>query len=363
MMKKLLFTICWVTVGFCCLYLVNLTFFYNNNNVQSKFHKHHQQQQLLSILDDNNIENNNSSASSSYLVHTDQCIIPQMPLLHPDIRDHIQHYPNKHYHCIKSDIGDQIRRINYSSVFIPFELGPNCIVKDVVRIANDEDVKYGSMLIQGDQIQRPIHNFPNCDAVEVKCRIERNSELGIVYTRVIPLIPVKSPFKWNSIDSSYNQDPVTKVNILMIGIDAVSRLNLLRHMNLTAQFLVEHHFQSMLGHHKVGDNTLPNMFAMFLGEQQNEWGSRLSKNKKLDSLPFIFKHFSNAGYLTTYIEDYPNCGLFTFHGVKGFSGRQPTEYYLRPVNLLWNRNGLYDKMWCYGNKLEMEVRERETNNL
>src|SRR5699024_918893 len=55
-----------------------------------------------------------------------------------------------------------------------------------------------------------------------------------------------------------------------------------------------------------------------------------------------------------YIEDYPFCGLFTFHGMNGFV-QQPTEYYLRPVNLMVRYTGLYDDFRCYGNKLEMEV--------
>src|SRR5699024_7520656 len=102
-------------------------------------------------------------------------------------------------------------------------------------------------------------------------------------------------------------------------------------------------------------NTLPNLFAMFLGEQKRTWWAKLPSNRKLDSLPLIFKHYSNGGYLTTYIEDYPSCGLFTFHGVKGFAQQQPTEYYLRPVNLVLRLKGLYDHWWCHGNKLEMEV--------
>ena len=72
-----------------------------------------------------------------------------------------------------------------------------------------------------------------------------------------------------------------------------------------------------------------------------------------DRIPLIFKRFSRAGYLTTYIENMPKFGLWTYHQKNGFD-QQPTEYYVRPVNLR-----VYQELnhwFCYKERLEMEVR-------
>lgn len=52
----------------------------------------------------------------------------------------------------------------------------------------------------------------------------------------------------------------------------------------------------------------------------------------LDNCWFIWKNFSNAGYVTAYGEDYPSISTFNYRK-KGFYN-QPTDYYLRPFILV-----------------------------
>ncbi len=286
-----------------------------------------------------------SPALGDYLLHTSSCLIPRVPLFTEEVLPFYRptNSTSKDYHCANTSIVDQIVRLNATAVFIPSSLS-GCSAREVIRSGHNEDQTFGqswSSVKSGD-------NFPSSEAILVECA-------GGV-KKLLPLVPAKKPYQWDDVPHlERDQLPENPVNVLLIGIDAVSRLNLLRHMRRTAAFLDRHNFTSLLGHHKVGDNTMPNLFAMFTGLAKDTWWAQLPASRKLDSLPFIFKRFSNAGYLTTYIEDYPHCGLFTFHGVKGFSGRPPTEYYLRPVNLWLRRKSLYDHTWCTGGQLEMEV--------
>ncbi|KAI2804525.1 hypothetical protein BLOT_003511 [Blomia tropicalis] len=259
---------------------------------------------------------------NKYLVKTNQCTIVRRPLYDSETIKFIKKYKSKEFECNHRSLMDKIRRVNATTVYIP-SLLKGCQARLIERYILTDGAKFGTKKTD----LREFNDFENADAVQIEC----SGNLK----RVIPLIPFKQPLRWPNIPIVQSEYPNNfRPNVIMIGIDAVSRLNFLRHFPQSSTFMDSKRFQSMLGHHKVGDNTLPNLFAMFLGEQQSTWWKQLPWSKKLDSLPFIFKYFSNANYLTTYIEDYPYCGLFTFHGIEGFI-LQPTNYYLRPNHLTW----------------------------
>src|SRR5699024_3382814 len=110
-----------------------------------------------------------------------------------------------------------------------------------LRDASTEGVKYGQTF---DFHSQTTMNFPNSDAVEVRCR-------GIKPTRIIPLIPRKKPI-WRN-ESQPLPNLLNRTNILAIGIDSISRLNYLRHFIETHKFVRAHHFDGPLyGLHKIG---------------------------------------------------------------------------------------------------------------
>lgn len=141
-------------------------------------------------------------------------------------------------------------------------------------------------------------------------------------------------------------------NVLLLGLDSLSRLNFLRHLPLTAAFLERQGFQSMTGHHKVGENSFPNVLPMLTGRPGRDfYDSSVHWKIKFDDVPLIWKRFQRRGYLTTFLEDMPAYGFF--HSRGGFS-RQPTEYYSTPVNMaLWGQ--LYYQYTCYQEVVENEV--------
>ncbi|XP_063535717.1 uncharacterized protein LOC134745574 [Cydia strobilella] len=118
-------------------------------------------------------------------------------------------------------------------------------------------------------------------------------------------------------------------NILILGIDSVSRLNLHRTMPKTVAFLNTLGAIELLRYNKVGDNTFPNLIPLLLGKHVTELQETCWPNKKLtfDNCPFIWDRFQQAGFATAYGEDYANIGTFNYNK-RGFAG-SPTDYYLR----------------------------------
>lgn len=86
-------------------------------------------------------------------------------------------------------------------------------------------------------------------------------------------------------------------------------------------------------HFQIDDNTFPNIMAILVG-----YNSTLAFNTcqptvpgKLESCPFIWKDFRDAGYVTAYGEDEADISSFNYHKT-GFVV-PPTDFYLRPYML------------------------------
>lgn len=156
-----------------------------------------------------------------------------------------------------------------------------------------------------------------------------------------------------------NQNKKKKINILVIGVDSVSRLNLHRQLPKTVNFLKAQNAVEMLGYNKVGDNTFPNVVPILTGLSVEEltmlcWNN---SNTVFDECPFIWKNYKNHGYITGFGEDAANIGLFNYLMV-GFR-KQPTDFYLQSFNLAAEEEIGHEK-WlnaflCLGKRLNLEV--------
>ena len=129
-----------------------------------------------------------------------------------------------------------------------------------------------------------------------------------------------------------------KMNVLIIGIDALSNLQFKRVFPLTYIYLRDLLKGNLIfdNFNSNGENSYPNMMALFNGiatTDLNEYGFRSELNlyKKYDSdyqdsIPFIWNDFEDMGYLTMYQEDSPS--ISTFNLGKGFRF-YPTHLYGR----------------------------------
>lgn len=123
------------------------------------------------------------------------------------------------------------------------------------------------------------------------------------------------------------------LSVLFIGIDSVSRLNFIRSLPKTRSFMVANEWIELKGYNKIGDNTFPNLMAIFTGK--NESTAYKTCNPKvvgpLDKCNFIWNDFKRNGYITAYGEDSGSINTFNYEK-KGFK-KLPTDYYFRPYIL------------------------------
>ena len=146
-----------------------------------------------------------------------------------------------------------------------------------------------------------------------------------------------------------------RLNVYVIGIDSVSRLNFKRYMPGVQRYL-EGELQAipMQGLTKVGVNTFPNLLALLAGLNMDQLGQSLRKTP-FDRLPLMWKQFSALGYVTQYIEDEPEFGTFNYRK-KGFFAK-PTDHYARPLYLAIQKSKFVSSGGdiCMNDRLHLDV--------
>ncbi|XP_050036493.1 uncharacterized protein [Dermacentor andersoni] len=139
-----------------------------------------------------------------------------------------------------------------------------------------------------------------------------------------------------------------QLNVLIVGLDATSRLNFNRRMSRTRRFLVdERGAYEFLMYNKVGLNSVPNVMPLLTGVS-GEDVTRLFRGSYYDSVPAIWKVYKSLGYATMYLEEMPNWATFT--GTHGFK-EAPTDYYAHHMMLQMHYNTSDDR-WCMGSRLK-----------
>lgn len=150
------------------------------------------------------------------------------------------------------------------------------------------------------------------------------------------------------------------VSVLIIGIDAISRLNLYRHMPETVSFIKQNlNFVEMLGYNKIDDNTFPNLIPVLTGlsVEQLEKSCWPTQDSYFDNCSFIWNKYSSHGYRTMFAEDASWMGMFSLYK-RGFL-KQPTDYYTKTFdNVSENEIGRQRRSLnnlCIGVRLSFKV--------
>lgn len=91
-------------------------------------------------------------------------------------------------------------------------------------------------------------------------------------------------------------------NVLLIGIDSISRLNFIRSMPETFEFVSKGGWYDMKAFNKIGDNTFPNLNALLNGRNLSkmEEDCNWKKEGELEKCRFLWNEFNDAGYATAY---------------------------------------------------------------
>lgn len=131
--------------------------------------------------------------------------------------------------------------------------------------------------------------------------------------------------------TSKRKRPRHKFSILLFGIDSISRLNFIRTLPKTREFVEKRGWIELEGYNKIADNTFPNLMALLSGMHVEQLANICynSWTDEVDDCPFIWKSFAKENFLTAYIEDSASMGTFNY-AKYGFLN-SPTDYYSRPL--------------------------------
>lgn len=125
-------------------------------------------------------------------------------------------------------------------------------------------------------------------------------------------------------------------NVLMFGFDSLSRNTFIRKLPKTYKYLVNDLNAVVLkGYNIVGDGTPQALTPILTGYtelEMPETRKRMSNALPVDqAYPMIWKDYEKHGYVTSFNEDIPSVGTFTYR-LTGFEN-QPVHHYLRTYYL------------------------------
>lgn len=146
-------------------------------------------------------------------------------------------------------------------------------------------------------------------------------------------------------------------NVLMYGFDSLSRLALMRKMPLTYEYLTEELGGDVLeGYNIVGDGTPQALIPLLTGFTELELPETRKRKKNSEYVnvyPMIWKEYEKYGYVTSFNEDVPNIGTFSYR-LNGFN-EQPTDHYMRLYYLAIEDDLRTFKRLCVGSKKRHQV--------
>lgn len=153
----------------------------------------------------------------------------------------------------------------------------------------------------------------------------------------------------------HRPDLESKPNVIILGIDSTSRMNLRRSMPKVHKFLQRPGWFEMQGYNKVGENTLPNLLAILTGnaEENALFNGRFGHSGFIDKLKFIWQLFKKNGYMTAFGEDCAKINTFNYQK-PGFK-QQPVDFYLRnfivALETILKTRREFGNVFCLGRKL------------
>ncbi|XP_037927725.1 uncharacterized protein LOC119662137 isoform X2 [Teleopsis dalmanni] len=174
------------------------------------------------------------------------------------------------------------------------------------------------------------------DNILVKCRVKKS----LAYINGHAMMPERKELRerldtWKLSDNKTNHKATS---LLILGIDSISRINLIRAMPKTAQYLYDNEWFEMSGYNKMDDNTFPNLMAVLTGQNKANASRKCAPTKLygLNNCSLIWNTFRDHGYVTAYAED--ETSINTFNYLKLGFVDPPVDFYLRPFLLSAEKN-------------------------
>ncbi|XP_054718470.1 LOW QUALITY PROTEIN: uncharacterized protein LOC129227876 [Uloborus diversus] len=217
-----------------------------------------------------------------------------------------------------------------------------CVYKPIIRNPKNSTLRADNKIEYGDEGELKMGELLPSEFVNVVCKVHDE----VVYEDFLAATPLKAGVEKRCEEKWSKQNISNKLNIIVIGIDSVSKLNFERHFKLTVEYLrknlstFEFH-----GYIKVADNTIPNLTPLLTGHFIEHYYTSSNQDRYFDDLDFIWKNFSSLGYRTLFTEDAPAMATYN-HKKKGFQ-YPPSDYFFRPFTL-----AIEDSPWWKSSKTD-----------
>ncbi|XP_050316762.1 uncharacterized protein LOC126750947 [Bactrocera neohumeralis] len=319
-----------------------------------------------------NVTNHNEARSQyEYFIHTSQCRIPYVEPFGESVLKIFNPQKYKYTNCTKDEAFiTSIYQLNARQYFLHMNMenieravkplnasatDVRCCYRQIVRAGRggSADLKYNLLncVIFHQDFLVPQH----IDYIITECYLGANDKKPL-QKDAFSFIQVTKKTNSTGNASESKVSGIRKPSVLLIGIDAVSRINLRRTMPQTFKYLQMNQWLELLGYNKIGDNTFPNLMALL-----TSYNLTMAEAKCLPKIVgglnnplcnFIWNDFKRFGYKTAYAEDTSSMSTFNYRK-KGFE-RPPTDYYLRPLTMAIEKVLIVTKKaglsYCVGRK-------------
>ncbi|OWF43798.1 uncharacterized protein LOC110459247 [Mizuhopecten yessoensis] len=196
----------------------------------------------------------------------------------------------------------------------------DCAYNPVERSGGDDKVVFKP------EVRFKEPEYIKSDVVVASC-LDKNAKL--IYKSVLTNVDFRTVLNSKKVKTAFSY----QFNVLLFGIDSLSRTGALRKIPKAMKYLEEDlEGITFKGYTKVGGNTFPNVVPLLTGKHANKdelgpaWGQYY-----YDKYPLIQYNYSKAGYVTFFAEDWPYFSTFNYLS-HGFNV-PPSDHYLRPMYL------------------------------
>ena len=277
------------------------------------------------------------------LVDTEGCKIPKLDPFDSSINLYLIRGSE-----LKCDVEKDITYANGRQIFINWSVarklqpGLQYCKYDVIWRPSNEETNHDFFSFINESKPFTTNVTINNEFIRVRC-FDNNNVL--LHTNVFSSVHRKLDVEKRCADNYRKQQNNDHLSIMMVGVDSVSRNNMIRYMPKTRDYLLNNMSAiEFLGYNKVADNTFLNIVPMTTGKFVHElpWSSS-AVNVSFDRYDFIWYNFSKQGYRTLYSEDAPFGQIFDYQKA-GFVKPQ-ADYFDRPFSVamegmsdIWNTN-------------------------
>ena len=275
------------------------------------------------------------------LVDTEGCKIPKLDPFDSSINLYLIRGSE-----LKCDVEKDITYTNGRQIFINWSVarklqpGLQYCKYDVIWRPSNEEENHDFFSFINESKPFTTNVTINNEFIRVRC-FDNNEVL--LHTNVFSSVHKKPDVEKRCADNYRKQQNNAHLSIMMVGVDSVSRNNMIRYMPKTRDYLLNKMSAiEFLGYNKVADNTFLNIVPMTTGKFVHElpWNSS-AVNVTFDRYDFIWHNFSKQGYRTLYSEDAPFGQIFDYQKA-GFEKLQ-ADYFDRPFSVamegmsdIWN---------------------------